>query len=298
MKRPHSEALAKLGPEYPRGELGPWQIAWRKLWRNSSAAIGLAGICAILLIVTLAEWVAPFPPTELNYQRILEEPSAAHLFGTDDLGRDVLSRVIWGGRESLRAATLGILIALIGGLFFGLISGFYGGWLDNLIMRLVDVMLAFPTVLLLLSIVAVLGPSLLTVLIALGFSSIPAVTRLVRGSVLAVREMEYISAARALGAGDARLMAFHILPNILAPIIVFGTVGMGGAIMATAGLSYIGLGAQPPSPEWGAMLNYGRQYLRDAWWMSIFPGLAIFLSVLFVNMLGDGLREALDPKLR
>jgi len=198
----------------------------------------------------------------------------------------------------LRVAVMAIVIAAAGAVTVGLISGYYGGLVDNAIQRVVEVFLAFPTILLLLSIVAALGPSLTTVLVALGISSIPGASRLVRGSVLAAKNFEYVTAAEVVGATNGRIMFRHILPNIMAPIIVYSTMGLGGAIMATAGLSYIGLGAQPPSPEWGAMLNYGRSYLRDAWWMSVFPGLAIFVAVLCVNLLGDGLRDALDPKLR
>jgi peptide/nickel transport system permease protein len=276
----------------------PWRIAWGKLRRDPAALFGLAGLIIVLLAVLCAPWIAPYDPNVIDSKVIFQAPNTAHLFGTDDYGRDNLSRVIWGGRESLRAAILAIMIAMLGGTTFGLLSGFYRGWVDRFIMRMVDVLLAFPTILLLLSIIAVLGPSLITVLIALGLSAIPAYTRIVRGSVLGVREMEYVTAARALGVKNGRIMFAHILPNIVAPIIVYSTMGFGGAIMMTAGLSYIGMGAQPPSAEWGSMLNMSRQYMRDAWWMSVFPGLAIFFCVLCINLLGDGLRSALDPKMR
>jgi peptide/nickel transport system permease protein len=275
-----------------------WRIAWRMLRRNPVAMAGLAGLVLLVLAVLLAPWLAPHNPTALNYDHLLEPPSAAHWFGTDDLGRDIFSRVLWGGRESLRVGFMAIAIAISGGALVGLVSGFYGGRVDMVIQRIVDVMLAFPTILLLLSIVAALGPSLQTVLIALGISSIPGYSRLVRGSVLAAKNFEYVTAARIVGATNGRIMLRHILPNVVAPIIIYSTLGLGSAIIATAGLSYIGLGAQPPSPEWGAMLNTGRSYLRDAWWMSVFPGLGIFAAVLCVNLLGDGLRDALDPRLR
>jgi peptide/nickel transport system permease protein len=275
-----------------------WRIAWQMLRRNPVAMIGLVGMALMVLSAVLAPWIAPFDPTALNYDQLLESPSAVHWFGTDDLGRDILSRVLWGGRESLRVGFMGIAIAITGGTIVGLVSGFYGGRVDTFIQRIVDVMLAFPTILLLLSIVAALGPSLQTVLVALGLSSIPSYSRLVRGSVLAAKNFEYVTAARLVGATNRRIMMRHILPNVVAPIIIYSTLGLGSAIIATAGLSYIGLGAQPPSPEWGAMLNYGRSYLRDAWWMSIFPGLSIFATVLCINLLGDGLRDALDPRLR
>jgi len=275
-----------------------WQMAWRSLRRNPVGMFGLLGFALLLLIVTMAPVLAPFEPTEMNYDHILAAPSAGHFFGTDDLGRDIFSRVIWGGRESLKVAVLAVVIAGVGGILFGLISGYYGGWVDSGIMRIVDIMLAFPSILLILSIVAALGPNLMTVLIALGIAAIPGVTRFVRGTVLAARNYEYVTAAQVLGASNRYIMFSQILPNVLSPLIIYATLGLGGAILATAGLSYIGLGAQPPSPEWGAMLNAGRSYMRDAWWMSVFPGLAIFWAVLTINLLGDGLRDALDPKLR
>jgi len=291
------ETPGKDGWRQVAGE-SQWQIAWRMLRRNPVAMFGLVGLLLLILITILSPLLAPCNPTEIDYNHPLEPPSGVHKWGTDDLGRDILSRVLWGGRESLRVAIVGIAIAMGGGTVVGLISGYYGGWVDNLIQRLVEIMLAFPTILLLLSIVAALGPSLGTVLVALGISSIPGYSRLVRGSVLAAKNFEYVTAARVIGATHRGIMVRHILPNIVAPIIVYSTLGLGSSIILTAGLSYIGLGAQPPSPEWGAMLNYGRRYLRDAWWMSIFPGLAIFFAVLCVNLLGDGLRDALDPKLR
>jgi len=272
--------------------------AWRMLRRNPIAMAALVGFLLLVLAVIMAPLITSIPPNAHDYEHLLEPPSWAHPFGTDDLGRDIFSRVLWGGRESLRVAVLAIVVAVSGGIVVGLVSGYFGGWVDTLLMRIVDVLLAFPSILLLLSIVAALGPNLGTVLIALGISAIPAFSRLVRGSVLAARNYEYVTAARVLGASDGYIMFTQILPNILAPLIIYATVGLGGAILTTAGLSYLGLGAQPPSPEWGAMLNAGRAQLREAWWMSVFPGLAIFLAVLFVNLLSDGLRDALDPKLR
>jgi peptide/nickel transport system permease protein len=198
----------------------------------------------------------------------------------------------------LRVALLALIVAAIGGIVLGLVSGYFGGWIDGVMMRLVDVLLAFPSMLLVLSIVAALGPNLGTVLIALGASAVPGVARFVRGTVLATKNCEYVTAAQVLGATHTYILFTQILPNITAPLIIYSTHGLGSLIMATAGLSYIGLGAQPPSPEWGAMLSDGREYLRDAWWMSVFPGLAISLAVLFINLLGDGLRDALDPKLK
>ncbi|MFZ5918210.1 MAG: ABC transporter permease [Chloroflexota bacterium] len=275
-----------------------WQSAWRTLRHHPTGMLGLIGFSLVILAIVFAPVLAPIDPTEMDFEHILEPPRPQHPLGTDDLGRDILSRVLWGGRESLRVALLAIVVAGIGGITLGLVSGYFGGAVDAVIMRLVDVFLAFPTILLVLAIVAALGPNLGTVLIALGLSSIPSVSRFVRGNVLVARNCEYVVAARVLGASDFHIMFTQILPNILAPLIVYSTLGLGSAIMVTAGLSYLGLGAQPPSPEWGAMLNYGRDYLREAWWMSIFPGGAIFAAVLFINLLGDGLRDALDPRLR
>lgn len=272
--------------------------AWRTLRRNPIAVAALAGFVLLVMAVLLAPVITPLAPNAHDYDHLLEPPSRAHPFGTDDLGRDILSRVLWGGRESLRVAVLAVAVAMSGGIVVGMVSGYFGGWVDTIIMRIVDVLLAFPSILLLLSIVAALGPNLGTVLIALGLSAIPSFSRLVRGSVLAAKNYEYVTAARVLGASDVYIMFSQILPNILAPLIIYATVGLGGAILTTAGLSYLGLGAQPPSPEWGAMLNAGRTHLRDAWWMSVFPGLAIFVAVLCVNLLSDGLRDALDPRLR
>jgi ABC-type dipeptide/oligopeptide/nickel transport system permease subunit len=277
---------------------GFWRASWRSLRRHPAGMVGLVGLSVLVLVVLTAPLLTRTDPTAMDYDHLLSPPGASYLFGTDDLGRDVFSRVLWGGRESLRVSLLAVLIAALGGTVVGMVSGYLGGWVDGVIMRLADTLLAFPAILLVLSIVAVLGPSLTTVLVALGVSSIPGISRFVRGLVLPVKNLEYVAAARSTGAGRARIMVLHILPNILGPIIVLSTLGLGQAIILTAGLSYIGLGAQPPSPEWGAMLNHGRDYLAEAWWMSVFPGAAIALAVLFINLLGDGLRDALDPKMR
>jgi peptide/nickel transport system permease protein len=274
----------------------PWKNALRRLWRNKFAMTGLWMTLLILLLVTAAPLITRHTPEEMNYSAALQPPSPEYPFGTDDLGRDVFSRVMYGGRESLKVGFIGVFVALFGGVLLGVWSGYTGGWVDTLTQRVTEVFLAFPAMLLLLSIVAILGPGLVTIIIALGIASIPVYSRMVRGSVLSVKEMEYVTAAQALGADGFRIMKNHIIPNIIGPILIYGTLGLSGAILLTAGLSYIGLGAQPPSPEWGAMLNYGRGYLATAWWMSIFPGLGIFFSVLGINMLGDGLRDALDPK--
>ena len=278
--------------------ISPWQLALYRLLENRLAMFGLCLVCLILLVITCAPLLTSYESDAMNYSAILKAPSVDHMFGTDDMGRDIFTRVIFGGRESLKVGFLGIFIALAGGLILGISTTYIGGWVDNLTQRAVEITLAFPTMLLLLCVVAILGPSLTTVLIALGVSSIPGFTRLVRGSVINIKSMEYITAARVLGVSNLRIMTHYILPNVLGPILVFGSLGLSSAILVTAGLSYIGLGAQPPSPEWGAMLNYGRNYISSAWWMSFFPGAAIFLTVLGINLFGDGLRDALDPKSR
>jgi len=276
----------------------PFIFAMESLTRDRVAMLGLACLLVMVFIAIAAPLIAPYSPTTINYDVVLSAPTWAHPFGTDDLGRDIFSRVIWGGRESLRTGYLAVMIGLGGGIIVGLVSGYLGGAFDSITQRIVEVFLAFPSILLLLSIVAALGPNLVTIMIAIGVSSIPGYSRLVRGSVIATKNLDYVTASRLIGAKNRWIMVRHILPNIIAPILIYGTMSLGGAIMLTAGLSYIGLGAQPPSPEWGAMLNYGRAYLQLGWWMSAFPGLAVFITVLSINLLGDGLQEALNPKMR
>lgn len=275
-----------------------WSIALQMLRKNKTAMAGLVGLILLLLTAFASPWLAPYSPTQIDYKAALAPPSGQHWFGTDELGRDTFSRLLWGGRESLRVGFLAVFISLLGGILIGLISGYYAGTVDFVIQRFVDILLAFPGILLTISIIAILGPGLTTVMVAMGASGIPHYIRLVRSSVLSARNLEYVTAARVIGTIDRMIMLRHILPNIVAPLIVFSTVSLGNTILVTAGFSYLGLGAQPPSPEWGAMLNAAREFIRDAWWLSVFPGLAIFAAVLCVNLLGDGLRDALDPRLR
>ena len=260
--------------------------------------IGLVILIAFVLIGILAPLLAPYDPLEIIPRAAKEPPSRQYPFGTDNLGRDVLSRVVYGARLSIGVGLIAVLIGMMGGTFLGMIAGFYGDRIDSLIMRLIDIMLAFPGILLAIFIVAVMGPGLTNAMIAVGISVIPVYARTARGSILSVKTHEYIAAARSIGVQDWRLMLRHVLPNIMAPIIVVATVNVGTAILAAAGLSYLGLGAQPPSPEWGSMLSVARNYLRDAWWMATFPGLSIMFVVLAVNLFGDGLRDVLDPSLK
>ncbi len=269
---------------------------WRRLRRQRLAMVG-GGILFLLLFVALcAPFLAPHDPMEQNLYARLQPPSLDHPLGTDDFGRDILSRMIYGSRISLRIGAASITAALLVGTLLGLWAGYGGGWVDTLIMRCMDLLLAFPSILLAIAIVAVVGPGINNAIMAVSVVLIPQFARLVRSSVLMVRETAYIEAARALGAGPMRILFFGILPNCTAPIIVQTTLGLGTAILDAAGLSFLGLGAQPPMPEWGAMLAGGRELLFEAPWVMTFPGLAIFIVVLAINLFGDGLRDAFDPR--
>lgn len=275
-----------------------WQDAWTRLRRNHFAVGG--GIVAILLalLAIAAPLVAPYDPIAQDYDHLLQGPSLQHFFGTDNFGRDIFSRIIYGGRISLSVGSLGTLLGLTIGIVIGLVAGYYGGWVDSLAMRLLDILLAFPGLLLAIAIVAVLGVGTQNVIIAIGIFSVPGFARVLRGSILSLKQQDYVMAARASGATDRRLMFTHLLPNAVAPVLVIATLRLGTAILTAASLSFLGLGIRPPSPEWGAMLSDGRQYIQLAPHVTIFPGLAILTIMLALNLLGDGLRDALDPKLR
>lgn len=276
----------------------PLREFWRKFRRNRTAMA--AGICllALALAAAAAPWIAPFDPAAFDYDRILEGPSADHWAGTDAYGRDIFSRILWGARISLSVGLLSVLLGGVAGVALGLIAGFRGGWIDSLIMRICDVLLAFPGILLAIGIVAILGPGIENVIYAVAIFSVPVFARLVRGSTLSLKRAVYVDAARAIGVRDRLLMVRHILPGTLPSVIVYVSMRIGTSILTAASLSFIGLGAQPPSPEWGAMLADGRSYIGVASHVTFYPGLAIFLTVLAFNLLGDGLRDALDPKLR
>ena len=260
--------------------------------------ISLGFLVALGVVTVGAPLIAPHSPIEIVPAEALRPPSPQYWMGTDAFGRDILSRVIHGGQISLQIAGGAVLMAAIPGVLIGVVAGYRGGWVDDVIMRFTDVLLAFPGILLAMGIVTVLRPGLVSLIIAVGISSIPHFARVTRGSTLSVAQNQYIEAARVNGCSDARIMALHILPNVAAPIIVLSTLAIGTSILTAAALSFLGLGPQPPAPEWGAMLNAGRDYLRQAPWVMTFPGLAITATVLSVNLLGDGLRDAFDPRLR
>jgi len=269
--------------------------AWREFKKNKGAILGLSIIIFFIALSIFAPFIAPYDPLEMHHDMRLQPPSRQFLFGTDEHGRDILSRLISGSRISISIGLVAVLIAGVGGISLGLISGYYPK-ADNVIMRFIDVLMSFPFLLLAIGIVSILGPSLTNTMIAVGLGNIPGYTRVTRSAVLKVREEEFIEAARALGFSDSRLIVRHILPNITAPIIVMCTLSLGSSILGASALSFLGLGAQPPKPEWGLMLYSARSYIHHAWWYSLFPGLAIMLLVLGFNMLGDGLRDALDPR--
>lgn len=266
--------------------------------RRTSARVGLAIAVVFLLLTVAAPWIAPYDPYDQDLSSALSPPSADHWFGADQYGRDVLSRVMYGTRTALVAIVVADGLALVVGGSLGLVAGFIGGAADAVVMRLVDVLLAFPYLLLALIIVAALGPSLTNSIIAIGIIYTPQYARLMRGQVLAVQNADFVWAARSVGAGRLRVMLRHVLPNSLSPVLVMATLQAGSVVVETAGLSFLGLGAQPPSPDWGALLADGHSYFLTAWWIATFPGLAIFLVVVGFNLVGDALRDQLDPRQR
>jgi len=272
--------------------------AVRRLLRDKLALAGLVIMGAFVVTAVLAPVLAPYDPIEQSLVERRRPPSSQHPLGLDDLGRDILSRIIFGSRKSLQVGVLSVGLAIVVGTAIGALSGYLGGWVDALVMRVMDIMLAFPALLLAIAIVTILGPGLLNMLYAIGIVSIPVYARVVRASVLSVKVQDYVLAARSVGARPARILFSHVLRNCFTPLIVQGTLGIGTAILDAAGLSFLGLGARPPTPEWGAMLGQGRYAMFTAPHIVLFPGLAIMLTVLGFNLLGDGLRDALDPRLR
>jgi peptide/nickel transport system permease protein len=275
---------------------GLLQRSWRRARRRPAAVVGAAVVVAFAVVALGAPWIARTDPLRTDWSKIRKPPSWTSPFGTDDLGRDTFSRVVWGTRISMQAGVFSILLAMLVGVPLGLLSGYYRGALDQVLMRLTDAWLAFPFLILAIGLVTILGPSLTNATIAIGLGATPTFIRLTRGVALATKEEDYVHGARALGAGDARLMVRHILPNTMSALLVQATVSIPGAIIAEAVLSFLGLGVQPPQPSWGTMLNAAQQFLEQAPWMAWWPGLAIFLLTLSFNLAGDGLRDILDPR--
>lgn len=284
---------AVVAPDAPATRL---QLAWRRAARRPPALVGAVVVLLYVLLALGAPWIAPVDPLRTDWGQIRKASSAAHPFGTDDLGRDILSRVVYGTRISMQAGVFSIFLAMAVGVPAGLVAGFYRGVFDQMIMRLTDAWLSFPFLILAIGLVTILGPSLTNATVAIGVAATPTYIRLTRGLVLSTREEEFVQGARALGAGDLRVMGRHILPNIASALLVQATVSIPGAIIAEAILSFLGLGVQPPSPSWGTMLNAAQQFLETAPWMAWWPGLAIFSLALSFNLAGDGLRDWLDPK--
>jgi peptide/nickel transport system permease protein len=288
--------ITAIAPEL--AEESPGAKAWRRLLKRRSAVVGLVIIVLFIAMAILAPLIVPYDPAQQNWTSIRQPPSLAHWFGTDESGRDLLSRVIFGARASLLAGAVSVTIALGFGVPIGLLAGYGGGWIDGLISRITDAALACPFLILAIALAAFLGPSLQNAMIAIGVTATPLFVRLTRGQVMVVKFEDYVEAARAVGNPPVRIACKHILPNILPTLIVQATVSIAMAIIAEASLSFLGLGQQPPAPSWGSMLNTAQRFLTNAPWMAVWPGLAIFLAVLSFNILGDGLRDALDPKER
>jgi peptide/nickel transport system permease protein len=274
------------------------RVFWRYFKRNKLAVGGMALILITFFIAASASLLAPYDPGKTDVSMKLKPPSLEHFLGTDQLGRDVFSRMLFGSRVSLSVGFVAVAISICIGILVGAMAGYYGRWIDSLLMRFVDIMLCFPSFFLILTVVALLGPSLFKVMVVIGITSWMGTSRFVRAEFLSLRERDFTQAARALGVKDSRIIFRHILPNALAPVFVTATLDVATAILVEAGLSFLGFGVQPPAPSWGNILTEGRTYIFDAWWLTVFPGLAILLTVLSFNLLGEGLRDALDPRLR
>jgi len=273
-------------------------LFWRRFKKNRLAVIGGIIVFLLFAIAVLAPLIAPYDPSAIDVKHVLEPPSSKHPFGTDDLGRDILSRVIHGSWISLQVGFVAVGIATIIGIIFGALSGYYGGWVDRISMRFVDIMLAIPTFFLILAVIAFLEPSIWNIMIVIGVTSWMGVARLVRAEFLSLKEREFVLAARALGASDFRIIFRHILPNAMSPVLVSAVLGIAGAVLIESALSFLGIGVQPPTASWGNILTIGKDNIEIAWWISVFPGLAIFVTVLAYNLLGEGIRDSIDPRLK
>jgi len=270
----------------------------KRLLRHRSARAGGLLLTLIILMAVFADVIAPNGYDDQDLLARLKPPSKEHWMGTDQLGRSIFDRIVWGARISLMVGIVATAISLVLGTALGLVSGYYGGWVDRIIMGVMEVLLAFPGILLAIAVVSIFGPGLNNVMLAVGIAHVPQFARMARGATLSAKAMDFVEAERAIGASNARILWVHILPNIVGPIVVLSTLSVGTSILSAAGLSFLGLGAQPPVPDWGGMISQGRQFLRTAWWVGVFPGLAILVTVLGFNLLGDGLRDALDPRMR
>jgi peptide/nickel transport system permease protein len=274
------------------------RLFWKRFRKNYLAMAGALIVAVLFAVALLAPLIAPYDPGQINIKIVLQEPSSGHLFGTDALGRDVLSRMIWGSRISLMVGFVAVGIASLVGIFLGALAGYYGRWVDNLIMRFVDIMLCFPTFFLILAVVAFLEPSIWNIMIIIGVTGWMGLARLVRAEFLSLKERDFSIAEKALGAKDFRIIFRHILPNAMAPVLVSATLGVAGAILTESALSFLGIGVQPPTPSWGNILTQGKDNIEIAWWLSLYPGLAILITVLGYNLLGEGIRDAIDPRLK
>jgi len=272
-------------------------IIGRRVSKNKLSVVGAIIVLALITTSLFASVIAPYDPTSIDVYNVLSPPSRAHMLGTDELGRDLLSRIIWGSRVSLKVGFVAVGIAIMIGVLIGSIAGFYGGRVDALLMRFVDMMLAFPTFFLILAVIAILEPNIFTIMAVIGITGWMDVARLVRAEFLTLKERDFVDAARSLGIRNRRLIVRHILPNALSPVFVAATFGVAGAILTESGLSFLGLGVQPPDPSWGNILTAGKDNIEIAWWLSVYPGLAILVTVLSYNLVGEGLRDALDPRL-
>lgn len=272
-----------------------WHARARGVWRHRLGRVGCVALIALAAAALGADWLAPHDPNAINYDAILAPPDRRFLLGTDELGRDILSRVLFGARVSLQVVLAAVTASLVVGAAIGLVAGYFGGWVDDLLMRVMDGLMAFPALVLALAIVAVLGPDLVNAMIAIAVVNTPGFARLVRGETLVVRGLDYVQAARAMGAGPARILARHVWPSVSGNVLVYASLKASAALITESALSFLGLGVQPPTPSWGYMLAVGMQY-ADAWWLSVFPGLAIFVTVLGLNLIGDAARDVIDPR--
>lgn len=273
------------------------RVIGKRFSRNKLSVLGAVTVLLLIILSLFAPLISPYDPTAIDVHNVLSPPSKEHPLGTDELGRDLLSRIIWGSRVSLKVGFIAVGIAITAGIIIGAISGFYGGLVDTILMRFVDIMLAFPTFFLILAVISILEQSIFTIMVVIGLTNWMDVARLVRAEFLSLKEKDFVSAARAVGASDKRLIFRHILPNALSPVFVAATFGIAGAILIESGLSFLGLGVQPPEPSWGNILTAGKDNIEVAWWLSLYPGLAILITVLSYNLVGEGLRDALDPRL-